>query len=73
LRRDASLLISEGFANANKIALATLWTEADIARQRIADRIASEATILQTAMASIVSKKGGSAFEKALKVLRGSR
>lgn len=44
-----------------------------MARQRINDMLATEATVMQTAMASIVSKKGGGFFKDTLKKLRGGR
>jgi hypothetical protein len=51
--------------------LCKLWTEADIVRDRFGDELATEAMVMQTAMGSIVSKKGGKIFEGVLKKLRG--
>jgi len=61
--------MSEGHAHARHYPLAVLWSEARIVRQRRADRMRIETTLLQTAMSSILSKQGGRVLKRLLKKL----
>lgn len=53
-----SLLLSEGHLNATRYALAKVWYEAQIVRERVNNRIATEVTLMHTAMVAIMSPKG---------------
>ena len=66
---DSSLCLSEGHAAATKYPLGALAGEATFIRHRIADRLASEATIMFAAQAAIWSKGGGNYFRKAVEKL----
>lgn len=48
--------------------LATLWTEAEIARDRIRDRIITESILIQAAVIDVLS--GGDVLRNAIKELR---
>lgn len=65
LRRDVSLLLSEGHPEAGSYILATLWSESRIVRQRHAIRIQQEAVLLQAAITSVLA--GDKEFGKLLK------
>lgn len=54
-----SLLLESGHAAAMRYPLATVWTEAEIIRNRQAGRRKLDAAIMQLCIASIVSEKGG--------------
>jgi hypothetical protein len=58
LRIDASLLISEGHVYARKYPLAMLWTEAELARERINTRLATEAALLHAVAMAVMTPKG---------------
>jgi hypothetical protein len=64
------LLIAEGFPwhIVWALPLATLWTEAGIARERINDRMATEAILLQTAVVDVIG--GGDHLSGVLEILR---
>ena len=53
-----SLLLSEGHVNANRYALAKVWYEAQIVRERVNARIATEVSLMHSAMVAIMSPKG---------------
>lgn len=53
-----SLLLSEGHVNASRYALAKVWYEAQIVRERVNNRIATEVSLMHTAMVAIMSPKG---------------
>jgi len=69
LRRDASALIAEGwsYSVAYALPLATLWTEAELIRERIHTRMSTEAVLLQAAVVDVVG--GGGHLVKALEKL----
>lgn len=62
-RRDVSLLLEAGHAAARRYVLATVWTEAEIIRQRQAGRRKLDAVSMQLCLASILSEKGGTQFQ----------
>lgn len=66
LRRDVSLLLSEGHPDARRLPVAVVWSEARIIRQRHARRMQNEAVTMQTVIGSLFSKEGGKALEKLL-------
>lgn len=72
LRVAVSLLLSEGHRNANRYALAKVWYEAQIVRERVNSRIATEVTLMHAAMVAIMSPKkaGQQNLTKQLKELR---
>lgn len=59
LRRDVSLLLSEGHAQARGYPIAMLWSEARIIRQRHAARRIRDAAIEQMVIGSQFSEKAG--------------
>lgn len=65
LRRDISLLLSEGHPEARSYVLASVWSESRIIRQRHAIRIQQEAMLLQAAITSVLA--GDKEFGKLLK------
>lgn len=76
LRRDASLLVSEGHADAHSYPIARLWWEARIVRERLMERMALQASLQHSSMTaiaeSIFAKKGAQrpankAFQELLK------
>lgn len=69
LRRDVSLLLSEGHLDARNYSIAMLWSEARIVRQRHTQRAISEALTLQTAILSVLAKQGGKLFQEHLENL----
>lgn len=52
-----SLLLAEGHPNARFYPIAVLWSEARIARQRINAKMVMEATLLQTAVSTVLGGK----------------
>lgn len=66
LRRDASLLIAEGWSHgvAYALPLAVLWTEAELIRERVNNRIATETILIQAAVVDVVG--GGRHLKTAL-------
>ena len=75
MRIDASLLMAEGHRYARKYPLAMLWTEAELARERVNARLATEATLLhQVAIAVLTPKgKGVDHLNKTLRKLQNGR
>lgn len=69
LRRDASLLIAEGWSYgiAYALPLAVLWTEAELIRDRINGRIATESILIQAAVVDVIG--GGRNLMSALEKL----
>lgn len=67
LRRDVSLLMSEGHAEAHHYPVAVVWSEACIVRERNSHRRMREAAITQHVIASALdSKKVGKKLQKLL-------
>jgi hypothetical protein len=60
---------------ARKYPLAVLWTEVEIARERVNGRIATEAVMIHQAAVAVLSPKGKglTAFNKTLRKLRNGR
>jgi len=52
------LLISEGQIHANHYPLSKLWIEAEIVRERINSKIATEASLIQSAIVAVLSLDG---------------
>lgn len=52
------MLISEGHTHANHYPLSKLWIEAEIARERINSKIATEASLIQSAIVAVLSLDG---------------
>lgn len=46
--------------------IGTIWREANLVRKRVAHIMATEATLLQAAMASVQTKQGGKNFKKTI-------
>ena len=67
--------MSEGHPHARKYPLAMLWTEAELARERVNGRLATEATLLhQVAVAVLAPKgKGVATLNKTLRMLQDGR
>ncbi len=64
-----NLLLANGHRDAWHYPLGMLYDEADLVVERENGRIITEAQTLQLAMASVLSKKGASAFTARLKDL----
>lgn len=75
MRINASLLLAEGHVNARKYPLAMLWNEAELVRERVNARLATEATLLHAvAMAVLTPKgKGVAHLNKTLRKLQNGR
>lgn len=69
LREMANFLAAQGHPEARFYPLPVLWLEARMARRRINREMASEATLLRLAVASVLSKKAGSQFKDEIKRL----
>ena len=72
IRVSVNLLLSQGHQSARRYPLAMVWYEAQIARERINHLIATEVTLMHSAMVAIMSPKGDGvrSLKKQLKVLR---
>lgn len=66
LRRDVSLLLSEGHAEARRYPVAVVWSEARIVRQRHSNRRTRDAVITQLVLGSLFDKKAGKELTKML-------
>lgn len=66
LRRDVSLLLSEGHADARHYPVAVAWSEARIVRERHANRRSRDAAVTQLVLGTLFSKKAGKELEKLL-------
>ena len=62
-----SLLVSEGHTHARRYPVCIVWTEATIAQQRLNQRMATEAVLVQGAILSALG--GGKEFSKLIKDL----
>lgn len=71
LRAQASLLLANGHGSAWKYPLGVLFTEAEIVAERINRAEATRATLMQSAIGSVLSKKGARAFKETLEALSG--
>lgn len=67
MRRDVSLLLSEGHPQARHYPIAMVWSESRIVRQRNAARVKRDTVVLQMAIASNFGKKAGKQLETLLK------
>jgi hypothetical protein len=65
-----NFLLSEGHAHASKYPLGYLDNEVFFAQRRVNNRIATETTLLHTAVGAVLSKKGYDVLQAALKELR---
>jgi hypothetical protein len=73
LRRDVSLLLSEGHAHARRYPVAVAWSEANIVRKRNANRRVVDAVVSQLVLASNSgSKKAGKELQKLLEKVADS-
>lgn len=66
IRRDVSLLLSEGHEDARRYPLAMVWTEARIVRERNSNRRVRDAAITQLVLSTLFSKKAGKELERTL-------
>ena len=64
-----SLLQAHGHPQARHYPVPYLWMETQIVRQRVNRDHATQATLLQLAVASIMSKDGGKLFQKRITAL----
>jgi hypothetical protein len=53
-----SLLMSEGHPHASRYPLSKLWIETEIARERINARLATEATLIHSAIVAVLAPGG---------------
>jgi hypothetical protein len=67
LRRDVSLLLSEGHRHARDYPIAVVWTEARIVRQRQAAKRKSDTILMQMAIASVMDSKANKQLAAVLK------
>lgn len=68
IRRQVSLLLSEGHP-ANTYTIGRVWDECQLVVDRINNRMVTEAVLLQSAVASLLTKEGGKQFSKLTKKL----
>ena len=66
LRRDVSLLLSEGHLHARSYPLAVVWSEARIVRERNANRRSRDAVVMQLIVGSVLSKNASKELAKLL-------
>jgi len=66
LRRDVSLLLSEGHSEARRYPVVMVWNEARIVRERHANRRARDSAVTQLVLSTLFSKKAGKELEKLL-------
>ncbi len=69
LRRQVSLLLAEGHAQARFYPVGMVWEEATYIVERKNNDLASQAIAIQAAGASIMDKKGAEHFKKLIKGL----
>jgi hypothetical protein len=67
LRRDVSLLLSEGHQYARDYPVAVAWSEARIVRQRNADKLKQDRITMQMTIASVFDSNAGKQLAKLLK------
>lgn len=72
VRRQISLLLSEGHADARYYPIGMVWDEAKLVVERRNRQFATEALLTQLAVASLLSKKEAKEFSKQIKRLNGS-
>lgn len=58
LRADVNFLVEQGHRYAWSYPLATVWSEAWIARQRVNRRIATDAVMMQAVIAQVLAGEG---------------
>lgn len=66
IRRQVSLLISEGHADAHSYPIGMVWDESRLAVERINRFHATQAVLTQQAVASILSKDGAKEFKNTI-------
>lgn len=69
LRRQASLLLDHGHPHAWRYPIRMVWEEAALVVERLNGLEASRAVLLQMAVSSVISKKAGAEFKKAIRRL----
>lgn len=72
LRASVSLLYANGHPEARHYPVPTLWMETKIVRKRLNNDFATSATLLQMAVAGVLSTDANTAFEKKIKELTGN-
>ena len=72
IRRQVSVLLSEGHAQAPRYPIGMVWDECQLVVERQNRAHATEATLVQLAVSSILSKDGAKEFRKTLKRLNES-
>lgn len=58
MRASVSLLLSEGHKDARRYPIATVWYEAQLVRERVNQRIATEATMMHAVAVAVMAPKG---------------
>jgi hypothetical protein len=66
IRRQVSLLLSEGHADAPHYPIGMVWDESRLAVERINRFHATQAVLTQQAVASILSRDGQKEFKKTI-------
>jgi hypothetical protein len=67
LRRDVSLLLSEGHEHAREYPVVHVWNEARIVRQRHSTRRFRDSALTQLILSTLFNKKAGKELQKLLK------
>lgn len=62
--------MAEGHANARHYPVVVAWSEAAIVRDRLSDRMTTDAVVLHAAICAIWSKEGSEYFQDVLKGLK---
>ena len=71
IRRQVSLLLANGHSDALNYTVGKVWDEAEIVVERLNRQAVTEAVLIQSAVASLLSKEGGKEFSKLVKRLTG--
>lgn len=64
-----SLLLAHGHPEARRYPVSMVWQETELVRKRVNRDLANQGIITQLAIASVLSEKGGKAFQKQIKFL----
>lgn len=71
LRRQVSFLMDHGHPAARLYPVPMVWTEVRLVQERMNQEVASNASLTQLVIASILSKKAGAKLKKRLSELTG--
>lgn len=70
-RRKVSLLLANGHPNAGLYTIGRIYDESELVVERLNSRAATDAILLQSAVASVISKDAGKHFDSLINGLTG--